>query len=328
MPAARVAIVSTVRNPGPSIRSFVRYHLASGVERIFLFFDDPADPWVEQLPDDDRVSILLCDEELRACWADWPEMRRFVDTEVMARQSLNAELALQLARSDGFDWLLHLDADELLDVGDAPIGEHLARFAAAGVEQVTFSNCEVVPETDEVEDLFAEMTLFKRNRRMLPDGVLGPGHRALMARIPQLPAELFFYYNNGKSAVRVAPGVRPAGPHHFALADGSNRAEITNTPRILHYMNAGFENFWRRYQTWGRFPDTWFGQVPIRDLIGDFHLAARDIVAIGDRTAARQFYRERVVLADPALISALIAEGLCERIEAPARLLSSGPSVR
>ena len=40
---SRVCIVATVREPVTIIESFIRYHLAIGVERLFLFFDDPHD---------------------------------------------------------------------------------------------------------------------------------------------------------------------------------------------------------------------------------------------------------------------------------------------
>ena len=310
-----VALVSTVRNPGPSIASFVRHHLASGVAAIYLVFDDPDDPWIAAVPDDDRVHILPCDDHMRSCWARWPDVRALVDHQVMARQVLNAELVLQLARDAGFGWLLHLDADELLD----PAGGTLDGFLdglAGDVDQVTFTNREVVPDFDEVTDYFRELTLFKRNRRELPGGELDPAQRALVSAIPQLPTRWFFYYATGKSAVRVRPGVRPDGVHRFRHPDGSTHSRLVTAPRVLHYMNAGFDNFWRRYQTWGRFPDRWFGGELIRDNIGDFHLEARDVVAAGDRDAARRFYRARMVLDDPAAIAALIAAGLCERVDA------------
>lgn len=313
----RVAIASTVRNPGPSITSFVRHHLASGVDSILLFFDDPDDPWIDAVPDDDRVSCIACDAELRSSWADWPE-RALVDEQVMARQILNVELALQVARNAQIEWLVHLDADELLDCAERSIPEYLAGRDGA-IDQVTFLNLEVIPETDDVLDMFREMTLFKRNPRTLPDPAQ---QRELLARVPQLRDRWFFYYTIGKSAVRVRPGARPDGVHRFRHVNGALRTEIVDAPRILHYMNAGFENFWRRYQTWGRFPDHWFGGELIRDRIGAFHLEARDAVATGDRELARRFYRERVVVSDPDAIAALLASSLCERVDGPARRLA------
>ena len=34
------AIVTTLKQPGPSLASFLKYHSAIGFSRIFLFFDD------------------------------------------------------------------------------------------------------------------------------------------------------------------------------------------------------------------------------------------------------------------------------------------------
>ncbi|CAN0520531.1 unnamed protein product, partial [Ectocarpus sp. 8 AP-2014] len=43
----------------------------------------------------------------------WGKLGSFSATEVPARQSLNAEDALQRASTMGLDWLLHLDIDEV-----------------------------------------------------------------------------------------------------------------------------------------------------------------------------------------------------------------------
>ena len=316
------AIVCTLRNPGPSIRSFVQYHLRIGFHRIYLFFDDPRDAWISEVPSDDRVEILPCDDELRSCWADWPAMRAFVGTEVMARQVLNAELAIQLGRQAGIQWLLHLDADELIDFGETSV-EGFFSDLGRSVEQVSFLNMEVVPEAVDVLDMFREMTLFKRNRMQIPPRVLSESARLIEA-IPQIPPGWFFYYANGKSAVRLGGGLLPSGVHRFQRSDGVELRTIhVAGPRVLHYMNSGFANFWNRYETWGRFPDFWFGNLPISKSIGSFHLAARDIVATGDIGAAREFYTKHVVILDSAIADALLATGLCERVCRPSTLLST-----
>lgn len=41
---ARVCIITTVRDPGVRLESFIRYHLALGIAHIYIFFDDPEDP--------------------------------------------------------------------------------------------------------------------------------------------------------------------------------------------------------------------------------------------------------------------------------------------
>src|SRR3954468_11997920 len=108
--AARAAIVTTLKNAGAVLDSFIAYHLAVGFEHIFLFFDDAADPDLPRAAANLRVTAIAHDAALRERWRALPqyaEQARFIDSEVMARQVLNVELAMQLARERGFDWLLH-----------------------------------------------------------------------------------------------------------------------------------------------------------------------------------------------------------------------------
>jgi hypothetical protein len=312
MKRAPVGLVATVREPGPAIATWVRHHLAVGFDRLYLFFDDPTDPSMAHVPDDERVEVVPCDEALRACWLAWPELAGFVGTDVMARQLLNAEVALQLARAAGLAWLAHLDADELLDDCE-DIGVFLAGAAASGAEQVVFQNLEAVPEVLDPVDVFRDVTLFKRNPTALPGGRLDEA-QAQLARRAGFPERVFLYYRNGKAAVRLLPGILPSGCHLFRRREGHLETRTVATPRVLHYANAGFAGFWHRYSMWGDFPDRWLGRTSIRASLGDFHLEARDVVRAGDRDAARAFYRERVVLGDPALVDALVDGGVCERI--------------
>lgn len=115
--------------------------------------DDASDPLVEAAKDAVR-------------WHD--EVR-----DVQARQQLVVERACRLAESAGFDWILHVDADELLYFPDAACrNDAPAWFAAVpdGVEQVHFHNLECIPEALEVDDIFEEVTLFKVNEALFAGG--------------------------------------------------------------------------------------------------------------------------------------------------------------
>ena len=112
-----VAIVSTVRRPGRDIRGFLDANFAAGISRAYLFFDDPDDPDLQFVKGDARVVPLPVTKSLHQaqrtkfpeifCWGDYA-------TEVMARQIVNATWALELSRQEGIDWLVHIDADEIL----------------------------------------------------------------------------------------------------------------------------------------------------------------------------------------------------------------------
>ena len=97
---------------------------------------------------------------------------------------------------------------------------------------------------------------------------------------------------------------------------------------ILHYPCCGFEHFWRKYVTLGKFADQWWGKYDIEAMIGPFHLQARDVVERGDRDAARAFYRQRVAMEDPRLVAELMRHGFLKRISIPRAILAPAPAVR
>jgi len=179
------------------------------------------------------------------------------------------------------------------------------------------------------------VTLFKANANLSPGGRFDPSRKALIASVPAFARQFFLFYSNGKAAARVRPGLVPDGVHRFhktryprrgqeAIAAGPPPIErVSGDCRVLHYACCGLDALTQKYRVLGRFGDQWFGTVDIRRAIGDFHTAARDVVATGDAAKIRAFYRERAMLDDPAAIEALIAARVLERIEGPARALAA-----
>ena len=323
---SHVAIVTTLRDAAVTLGSFVAYHRAIGFKHFFLFFDDPADPmldWARAQPD---ISAIPRDDDLRRAWRDlalWGEAGVHVDGEVMARQLLNAEHAMNLARAMGLDWLLHIDADELFYAPGGDAAAHFTTLAKARAEVATFANFEAVPEAEDTGDFFRTVTLFKRP--LFADRP-PPETHALIARAGQSVDAFFHFYGNGKSAVRLAaPGMLPVNVHSFARR-GECSVAWTRGPFVLHYPCCGFAAFWQKYVTLGRFSDKWWGTIDIAAAVGPFHLQARDAVmdavASGDTERAHRFYRDRLMIADPALIADMTRHNLLQRIEEPRDILS------
>ena len=327
-PSTRVklALVSTVRDVAAVIDSFIRYHRAIGFDRLYLFFDDADDPAADQAEAYPEAVVWRRGPALHRRWEQTRRYRShhvgpFIDTEVQARQILNAAVALDLARAEGIDWLLHLDGDELFFPGAATLQDHFAGLDAAGLPGACYLNLEAIPEQETIADFFRTATLFKRNRTGAAP--LTPEQHALLASIPQLPPRFFHFYHGVKSAARVQAGLEPFGVHYFRLPTGALDHHATNGPVILHYACCGFDHFWNKYRALGAFADRWFERQDIRTSIGDTHLDARDVVATGDRARARDFYRRRFVLSDRAQADALVAHGLARRLPDPVRLLQS-----
>jgi hypothetical protein len=313
---ADAAIVTTLRNAGKSLDSFIAYHLACGFARLFLFFDDPADPDLPRVAGHPAIIAIPHDAALRRAWEYLPEYSHyveFIDREVMARQVLNAALAMDLPRGQGLNWLLHIDADELFFSPGQSCAEHFHWAGAQKANTILYMNYEAVPERVRIDDPFREIDLFKIAPGMKP----GPDSEAgkqLLASTPQLQPNRFHFYSNGKSAVRLAAtGMRPRSVHAFDDPLAPARPLQSRKQFVLHYACCGFENFWDKYRLLGGFADQWFGRKEILAAIGPMHLEARDVVATGDRELALEFYRRRIAIEDTERCEALIRHRVLAR---------------
>lgn len=361
----KTAIVTTHRGAAPILDAFLRYHLSLRFDHVFLFADDPGDAGTEIARRYPGVTVVPNDEDLHRRWRRTPlyrSRRKWVETylhrEVMVRQTLNVEVAIEMALESGVDWLLHIDADELFHCPETTVAEHFLGLGEKGIAGARYLNFEGVPESPDVADCFREVTLFKVPPRTLPGGTLSVEQRELVKSIPGFPEGFFHFYANGKSAARVAPGLRPAGVHNFTptvrlqqlyvvqqwlaggrtvrwlrqkglvpglrrvlLREGVFPVALRSTPAILHYPCCTFEVFWDKYRALGQFADSWFGKVDIRSAVGSTHLDSRDVVAQGDREGAKSFYRERFVMQQEDA-ARLVESGLAVRIHGPSELLA------
>lgn len=321
------AVVTTLRAAGALLDDFIDYHLAAGFSRIYLIFDDPADPDRARVQGRLGVEAIAADGAWRERWCRSPlfvELRASVDQEVMARQILNASLVADLARDAGHDWLLQIDIDELFlpAGGDARALFHALRDQP--VDVMGFANMEAVPEHDVVNRPFAEVSLFKvpveeMRRIVAPDSALADALR----RSRRFGSGFFNLYSNGKSAVRLAaPGVQPFGVHDFDRPGGGARRQRVRDAVILHHACCGLEAFKSKYRLLGRFADRWWNRYDIAAAIGPFHLEARDVVMGGDDRTIADFYRARVAMTDQAEVAFWESRGLLRRLSGPSRLLT------
>lgn len=304
----RLAAVTTVRDPGASFDSFSHYHLSNGLERIFLFVEGRAGQ--SFLPNCSGVDVTIADEALEAEWrtcSQYEFLRPHLATEVMARQILNAELALRWSRDLGIDWLLHVDSDELLYVPGQSLQQFFEAVDRTDAEEVVFFNHEAVPESLEVTDCFREVTLFKTNRRHL-------------AHSSALSAP-FVAYTSGKAAARITAAASPHGVHRFRTR--YRRRITTSGAVILHYPSCGYSRYVEKYRQLGHFSDDWFGQVSIPHTMR-FHADSRDAVMSENWEETLALYRRYVMLDPPNVRDTLLKAGALQRILEPSRTLAIG----
>lgn len=316
--SARLALASTMREPGEqALQSWLRYHLAIGVDHVFLFFDDPQDPCQEVARAFPDVTVILNNDALRARYAtlsNYPRFARQSNTFHYARQMLNMELATQLAQAGGYRWLSHIDDDELIFTPSMSIVPQFERFTRERVHQILFVNHEALPTTWDVGDRFREVQYFKINPWQVPSHLRAEVETFWM----QGRGYFFAGYDNGKPAVRLQPGLTAKGVHRFSRIAGEIPSEPASDIFLLHYANCGYRAFRRKYEMWGNFPDTWPDGSPITT---GFHMQCRQALASGDEAAFRRLYEAHVMVASGADLDRQLALGLVFHNPQPADLL-------
>lgn len=115
MSTFRVAAI--VNEPLHVLSRFVSWHLETGATGITLFFDNPDDPAIEHCAADPRVSPVRCT----------PEFWEGIGQDPAARFTRRQNAAMTEAyRRTNEDWLLVLDADELVYLAHSSVSQLLA----------------------------------------------------------------------------------------------------------------------------------------------------------------------------------------------------------
>ena len=150
------------------------------------------------------------------------------------------------------DWLVHLDADELLYLegdgrGGASLGRHYAAATTAGLRLIRYVNHELLLPCSSKNP-----PLFKINPRLAAARLGSRGWAETTRHLAMSQEDTRPYFNgylNGKSAVAVAAGIAAAGVHGWYLDHASSPAAscLLAGPSILHFHFSTVESFRRKY---------------------------------------------------------------------------------
>jgi len=251
-----VCLSTTLRAPLDMTLDSVHYHLNLGVDKMYLFFDDPGDVAVERFAGEARVTVMRCDEK------HWRSVGLAGDeaSTIENRQSANTTAALAMARAAGHDWLIHLDGDGLI-CSSVPLPT--LTNVPDEIDVVLVPLMEAVPDRLDHIHPFREVRDFKTTglkqnvwrRYSFPQtqrhrSQHDPFERALRwARRFRVRAAMGDEYFRGATAprplIRVTDkveSVRVLGP--TLAGDLTPRAMVTNHAALLHFDAYDFE-VWR-----------------------------------------------------------------------------------
>lgn len=216
------SVVATVKEDIGTIKAFISHYKTLGASVIHLFFDDPDDPAADLAGTVPGVVVTRCDDRF------WRGAR---PPTHQARQKHNANLAY---RRCGSDWLIHLDADELL-YAQRPFAVLLGGLdPAQRAARVVPAEAMVAPRKDGISFFRLPLPDTARGRR-IGERVYGDINRFL--------EHGFLSHTAGKCFVRTGlSGI--ALSIHAPFADGTRMVPPTLPQAFLLHLHGDDEDRW------------------------------------------------------------------------------------
>ncbi len=273
----KIAVVSTVKATLSELEILLAHYRYIGVDRFFLYFDDPRDPGLAEFEADGWLQMTSCDDRH---WGGCPGGR---PSAIERRQEWNATQALNLAREDGCEWIIHIDSDELV-WSERPIRQALSK-TDAGV--VRFAVREAVSDREQFDSIF-EPALFKVPTHWLKVKLAG----LLGCRRSIYHGRYFRGHLTSKAAVRIRDNIVDLGIHGPDTCPGDLTVIFNAEILLLHFDCIGFENW---CQKWGRRADNTAFAQSLRDNRLKQFRAFADAQRAGD-TALHELYRRLHVI--------------------------------
>lgn len=307
-----VAQVICVRDEEEFLADNLRYHHALGVTRAYVVLDRCTDrspeiaksfPWVRTI-----------------------ERDRSDDEEYLPHYLANSITSVfGIARDEGFEWLLAVDADEFAS-GESPVAGpgwlaaglrhgfesnpaqrgNLPRMLcgiAETTEVVSMPTVEIVPQQLRPDDPFWKNHFVQRRqrpsaiRRRMPDA---PGGERRLRRC-------WFGHDQGKTLARTSADLRLRTTHRWERASGPD-AERLDVVRIeqagfhYHFNISGADQWLQKYRRMAEYPDHWPTGKKVRFPKQAWKLATEHMSS----DEARSYYRKWIAASPLELSRALL----------------------
>ncbi len=256
-----IALVITAKNEERLLKHNLEYHFAVGVSKAFIYFDEPTDQGpdsINNLPDVIIQNSVEADQYKNKSYLD-----KFTSKAIehhTARQCLNTYDAMQKCKELGIDWLISIDADELIIADEASPKSLNSIFQDVGkdVDLVHFDTKEAVQRKVHYSNVFAEECLFKytHNFKRKIDKLYKKIEDPFLKK--NVKISYWMGQFQGKSAIRVSSDLIPKNVHRYKKIDGSKINQIKKG-LVLHYNMFDRKDFLKKFQNFKNRPNTFLG---------------------------------------------------------------------
>lgn len=272
----KIAMVITVKNEERILRDNLLYHKALGCEKIYVYFDNTSDNSKESIKDLNFVEInnsVAKDkyEQLDFLFKFTSQM----ELHHTARQCINTYDATCKCKNEKIDWLISLDADELIapNISNVETFQSFFKKIPLSIDVVNFQVCEVLQRKETYANVFAEEVYFKTTYKFKSrfERVLKNIYNPFLNK--KVPFTYWYGQHLGKAAIRVNNNIIPHNVHRYKKIDGTPIA-LLNAGYLLHYHAYDIEDFIKKFKNFKDHPTTFLSGNKVDNL----KLLLRDVV--------------------------------------------------
>ncbi len=269
----RIGLVITVKNEARLLRKNILYHHYLGVDTFFIYLDNTTDGSREAIKDLPYISVQPSVSAKKYGYLN--NIGRILDNyeeNFVARQGLNSIDAIHQGNEKGLDWIISLDADELIcpnpDKAHEGQLKNFFKEISPETDQVIFSTLEAVQRQKRYENVLAEETLFKTRARFKSS--LDQVRKRIYDPRTDQYKEISYWYGQsmGKCAVRPNNGIRPNTSHRFVNND-TTKMQTVRRGHVLHFYAYDADDFIKKFLNFIDHPSTYLmgGQIEYRKLL-------------------------------------------------------------
>jgi hypothetical protein len=247
----------TAKNEERLLKLNLEYHFALGLSKAYIYFDDATDggpPSIENMPGVDAQESVKVDK-----FKDLVFLNKFTENAEehhTARQCLNTYDATLKCREDGIDWLISIDADELIIVDKkkpVPLTELFDQLYS-GVDLIHFDTREAVQQKIDYKNVFAEETLYKsvydfKRKFERPIKDIEDPYQNKKVKISYWMGQF-----QGKSAIRVNSDLIPKNVHRYQRENGGRIKQVSKG-LVLHFHAYDKSDFKKKFTNFKDHPD-------------------------------------------------------------------------
>lgn len=253
----KIALVITAKNEERLLKRNIQYHFTIGVSKAYVYFDDATDGGPESLLGLEGVDQQNSVELSKYSNLEFlDKFTKLAHEHHTARQCLNTYDALLKSKRDGIDWLISIDADELVIVDkhkNEPI-QKLFKNLDQNIDMVQFKVKEVAQRKLKYDNVFADETLFKYSR-IFKNKFESPKKR-IDDPFNKRTVKISYWTGQwaGKAGVKVGSGIIPKNVHRYVKLNGDKIKKVSNG-LLLHYQAFDKLDFKKKFTNFEKHPN-------------------------------------------------------------------------